>query len=142
MCDSLSSEWSIKKPSDMVNVLYKSRMLNAARKTPGKSVEVQTGCGADDIAAKEESDDDDADAGGGSGRSSAMEEAGACTHPVGACPSSSAGAQLGSLNAADPPLPEPHEDLVELDALDLVPRPRRLATSSACSSHWWRPRRR
>ena len=100
VCDSISSEWSIKKPSDMVNVLYKFTMLNAARKTPGKSVKVQTGCGADDIAAKEESDDDDADAGGGSGRSSAMEEAGACTHPVGACPSSSAGAQLGLLNAA------------------------------------------
>ena len=48
-----------------------------------------------------------------------MVDGGACTHPVGACPSDSAGAELGSLNAADPPMPEPHEDLVELDALDL-----------------------
>ena len=29
-----------------------------------------------------------------------MVDGGACTHPVGPCPSDSAGAQLGSLNAA------------------------------------------
>ena len=51
-----------------------------------------------------------------------MVDGGACTHPVGPCPSDSAGAQLGSLNAADPPMPEPHEDLVELDLVDMDER--------------------
>ena len=71
-----------------------------ARKSPGARVPVSIGCGAGGIAAKEESGDDDDAAGGESGRSSAMVDGDACTHPVGPCSSDSAGAQLGSLNVA------------------------------------------
>ena len=90
--DSLSGNWSYKEPKD-IDMLHKYKMLMDARKTPGARVAVITGCGADDIAAKDDV------AGGESGSSAAMEEAGASIHSVGPCPSSSAVVPLGSLNA-------------------------------------------
>ena len=51
--DSLSGNWSYKEPKD-IGVLYKCKVLMDARKTPGVRVSVITGCGADDIAAKDD----------------------------------------------------------------------------------------
>ena len=113
---SLSGNWSYKAPKD-IHVLYKFKVLMDARKRPGAKVSVITGCGhgADDGAATYRYTDDalefvgvygnvttfDGAAGGGSGSSSAMDDGDASIHPVGPCPSDSADAPLGSLNAGD-----------------------------------------